>query len=226
MLVIKIGGSIIQKKIGVINKRFFALLDCLVQSNEQILMVNGGGLLSRFFQGALLSRGVMNKEILDQIGIYFNNALSEFIKFCLPEDVVYPEVLLDFEDVVRAKQKLNLYRIFIGGAKSTGHSSDYDAVLFAKWFDLNQIIKISNVNYVYDKDPSKFSDARIIEKIKWPDYISIIGNVFEPGGNYPFDPVASKLAMEYKMMVKLTKIDSFLKTNTIDLFRIKGTVIY
>ncbi|MCD6121522.1 MAG: UMP kinase, partial [Spirochaetales bacterium] len=35
-----------------------------------------------------------------------------------------------------------------------------------------------------------------IERITWPDFQKLVGNVWKPGINVPFDPVASKKAAQ------------------------------
>ena len=57
-----------------------------------------------------------------------------------------------------------------------------------------KIINLSNIDYVYDKDPKKFSDAKSIENMSWNDYKNLFGSEWNPGANVPFDPTVAKEA--------------------------------
>ena len=60
---------------------------------------------------------------------------------------------------------------------------------------------MSNIDYVYDKDPKKFRDAKKTEKISWNGYRKISGSKWKAGLNLPFDPVAAKEAQKSKIKV-------------------------
>ena len=62
---------------------------------------------------------------------------------------------------------------------------------------------MTNVDQVYDKDPHKFSDATAISNISWGEYRKMVGDVWKPGMNAPFDPIASKLAQDLGVTVKI-----------------------
>jgi len=72
---------------------------------------------------------------------------------------------------------------------------------------VKEVMNISNVDYLYTKDPRKFKNVKKIESISWKDYRRMIGNKREPGVNIPFDPVASRLAQSSKIRVALLGSD-------------------
>jgi uridylate kinase len=90
------------------------------------------------------------------------------------------------------------------------------AALVAQNQGAKTMINLSNIDYVYNKDPKKFKDAQIIKEIKWSDFRKIVGNTWTPGLNMPFDPIASKLCQKNKTQVlimngsKLDKVKDFL----------------
>ena len=71
----------------------------------------------------------------------------------------------------------------------------------AKMFAAKTVINMTNVDYVYDKDPREFSDAKPIKKAMWKEFKAIIGSEWKAGMNLPFDPVAAALAEKEKMKV-------------------------
>ena len=60
-----------------------------------------------------------------------------------------------------------------------------------KNLNVKTIINMSNIDYVYDKDPKKNKDAKKIKNIFWRRYRKISGNKWEAGLNKPFDPIAA-----------------------------------
>ena len=59
------------------------------------------------------------------------------------------------------------------------------------------------IDAVYDRDPKQFPDAQPIRNIDWQGFRAIVGDVWDPGMNTPFDPIAAKLAQEEAMEVAI-----------------------
>ena len=62
---------------------------------------------------------------------------------------------------------------------------------------------MTNIDQLYTKDPNKFKDVTPIDTISWKEYRKMVGERWLPGSNHPFDPIASKLADELGVTVKL-----------------------
>jgi uridylate kinase len=98
-----------------------------------------------------------------------------------------------------------------------GWSTDYVATRLAKRFGAKVLLNLSNIDYVFDKDPRLFSDAKKIKNISWKNFRKIVGNKWDPGMNAPFDPVASRLADQIGLKVvvmngkKIKNIESLLE---------------
>jgi uridylate kinase len=79
-----------------------------------------------------------------------------------------------------------------------------DAVLMAKTFDVRKVVNLSNIDYVYDKDPKKFKDAKVIKKISWRDFRGkVLPKEWVSGSNTPFDVTASKEAEKLGIQVAI-----------------------
>ncbi|HLD21948.1 MAG TPA: UMP kinase, partial [Patescibacteria group bacterium] len=98
------------------------------------------------------------------------------------------------------KIEMNTSVVFGAGWKP-GWSTDFDAVQFAIMHDIPRVVNLSNIAYVYDKDPKKFLDAKPIKDITWTEFRKLVGTEWKPGLNMPFDPIASKLAQEHGIEV-------------------------
>ena len=84
---------------------------------------------------------------------------------------------------------------------------------------------MSNVDYVYDKDPNKNKNAMKIGRISWQNYTKLISHKWKAGMNVPFDPVAANEAK--KSGIKVSIIGNDLKNleNLLDGKQFKGTLI-
>ena len=115
--------------------------------------------------------------------------------------------------------------IVIASGWIPGWSTDYDAVLFAKNAGAKEVINMSNIDYVYNKDPGKHKDAKKIENLSWNDYRKLSGNVWKAGMSMPFDPIAAKEAQKSKIRVYVVGNDLLNLQNLLDGRKFKGTVI-
>ena len=52
----------------------------------------------------------------------------------------------------------------VAGGWMPGRSTDDDAVRLAKIYGAEMVINLSNIDYVYDKDPNKYKDAKKLPK--------------------------------------------------------------
>lgn len=111
---------------------------------------------------------------------------------------------VSFKRVVKdPREKVNLGRkkVLVAAGWKPGFSTDYDAVVLAKTYGIKSIINLTNIDYVYDKNPKQFRDARPLREISWKYYRKIVGDKWSPGLNAPFDPVAAKLAEKLGLTV-------------------------
>ncbi|MEK6876285.1 MAG: UMP kinase, partial [Nanoarchaeota archaeon] len=115
--------------------------------------------------------------------------------------------------------------ILIAGGWKPGWSTDYDAVLLAKNIGVKAIINMSNIDYLYNKDPKKYNNAKKIRNISWKRYRKISGNKWKAGLNAPFDPVAAKEAEKSGLRVFIIGKDLGNLENLLQGRKFKGTLI-
>jgi uridylate kinase len=57
--------------------------------------------------------------------------------------------------------------------------------------EAGRVYKISNIDFVYDKDPKEYFDAKPIKDMTWKDYFKLFditpGEQHKPNGNMPLD---------------------------------------
>ncbi|GAG25334.1 unnamed protein product, partial [marine sediment metagenome] len=129
-------------------------------------------------------------------------------------------IISDPTEKINFKKKI----LFAGGWKP-GWSTDYDAVLLAKNLCVNEIINITNTDYVYDKDPNKFKDAKPIKEISWKKFRKLVGDRWKAGLCMPFDPIAVKEAEKLKLKVIVLGKDLKNLKNFLNNKKFEGTII-
>jgi uridylate kinase len=200
-VVLSLGGSLIVPKEIDVNfiKQFKNLIDEFTINNRAII-VCGGGMICRVYQKAsdsILSPDTISDDDKDWIGIKATRLNAEMIR-SLFGDKAYNKVITDPSEKIETNKN-----IIIGAGWKPGFSSDMDAVVLAKQFNSTEVLNISNIDHVYDKDPKKYDDAKKLTELSWKDYFDIIGTEWKPGMNSPFDPIASKEAEKAKINVKI-----------------------
>ena len=116
------------------------------------------------------------------------------------KDIAHPRIIENYEK----KLKPHAEPVVIAAGWKPGWSTDYDAVLLSKDYGATIIINMSDIDYVYDKDPKMHADATIIEKMSWNEFEKLVGTKWSPGANVPFDPVACALAKKLGSTVIIT----------------------
>ena len=133
-----------------------------------------------------------------------------------------PEVILPESRISDLKRPIS---IGIGGLEPGG-TSDSTAVRFAQKFGAKTIINLTNVAGVYDRDPRKFKNARLIKKMTWNDLKRQFGSRNEPGRHMPFDASAANTASRIGLKVVTTDGRSMKNfQNILSGKAFKGTVI-
>jgi len=195
-IVMSLGGSLIApKEINIkFLKKFRQLIIHYVKKGNRVVVICGGGNTCRNYQNAAKSINArISATDLDWVGIAATKINAEFVRVIFG-NIAYENILINPSEKVKTNKK-----IIIGGGYLPGSSSDKDAVLVAKNFGAQTVINLSNINYVYDKDPNKYKDAKPQKEISWKDFLKIVGNDYVPGAHWPFDPVATRLGAKLKM---------------------------
>jgi uridylate kinase len=195
--VLSLGGSIIvPDQIDVVFiKEFISVIKEFVQKGFRFIIITGGGKTCRRYDDSLKIIISTKDKDLDLLGIFATKLNAEFLRICFA-DLAYEEILLNPEIIPQTDKP-----IIVGGGWKPGSSSDLVAVLSAKNVGVKKVINLSNIDFVYDKDPNVFFDAQIIKESSWKNFKEILPKFWVPGLSVPFDPVAAKEAEKNKMEV-------------------------
>jgi len=200
-------------------KKFRALILKYVKRGNRFAIIVGGGKLARVWQDAARMLGIRDRDDLDWIGIRATQANMELVRVMFGKTAV-SHVMMD------PHEKVGKFKLLFGAGYRPGVSSDFDAVVRAKTVEAKTVVNLSNVQYVYDKDPRKYKNAKPRPHLSWKEYLSMVGRRYTPGMNAPFDPIAAKTAYGAKIRVvfmdgrDLKNVERFLQGKKFD-----GTII-
>jgi len=209
-IIISLGGSLVVPEeidTDFLNK-FKKVLQKYFKKYNFVILV-GGGKTARNYLKALSEFGMKDVD-REWLGIKITRLNAEIVKQIFIKNS-YNKV---FEN---PKQKIKTNKeIVVGAGWKPGWSTDYVSVLVAKTYNIKTIINLTNIDYVYDKNPKEFPGAKHFEDINWKDFQKIVGKKWIPGLSMPFDPRASLMAGKEKMKViiingnKLKELENFL----------------
>ena len=189
------------------------------ESGYQVCIIIGGGNIFRGIKGA--SEGI-DRSTSDYMGMLATvmNALS--FQSCLEKIKIPTRVQSAInmsqvaEPYIKRKAVRHLEKkrivIFAAGTGNPFFSTDTAASLRASEMNCSLIIKATKVDGIYDKDPMKFSNAKLIKKINYNEVINSDLRIM--------DLTAISLAKESNIPIIITNI--FKKNSLITALKEKG----
>ena len=213
-IIISLGGSIVApQEIDSIFLKTFKKMLLKYLGEKRFFIFVGGGKICRNYQKALLEFGADNIE-RDLIGIDVSRLNARVVKQAFG-DVAFSDVIINPTKKINTKKD-----IIVAAGWKPGWSTDYCSVVLAKNLGIKTIINVTNIDYVYDKDPKKFKNAKAFKEIDWKNFRKIVGNKWSPGLSMPFDPRASRDAEILKIKVAmingkhLERLENFLNNKS------------
>ncbi len=219
ILVIKLTGKIFDEE--KLLKKYIELFDKLVEK-YRLVLIAGGGLLARKYIEKARKIGIDSNYWLDIIGIIASR-LNSYLLISGLEKHTYPNPITSLEELL---EKIRLARIVVAGGLIPNQSTASVALEFAEALDVKEIIDVSAVDHVYDKDPRRYSNAKKYTEIKASELIEILKQKNLPGEYALIDIRALEIAIRSKIKIYLT----FFKEPE-NIFKIlrgenPGTIIY
>ncbi len=198
-IVIKIGGHLLSTTEDF--KYILSLISNVVKVTEEsgrpkIVFVVGGGVQAREMQEKARELGLSN-TVVDEVGILVSriNAyiLSNAAKDTLKEQglKVRTKIICSIEEFLK---DMEIYDVFFAGGFIPGQSTDAVASLLAEAMKADVLMFLTDVDGIYDKDPKKHTDAKLLKTIKVSDLISkVLTEKMTPGVYKPIDIQALKM---------------------------------
>jgi uridylate kinase len=203
-IIISVGGSLIVPN-GGISIDFLKKLNDFIRGklaedpSRQFFLVIGGGATARQYRDA--GQDVIGHELtrddLDYLGIHATKLNAHLVKTIF-RDIAHPYIIKNYEIIRKAEEP-----VVVAAGWKPGWSTDYDAILLCEDYGVTEVINLSNITEVYDKDPNKFPDAKPFKKLSWDEFRAMVGDEWLPGMHAPFDPIAAKKAQDLGVKVTI-----------------------
>lgn len=207
LFIISLGGSLIVP--AEIDwdflKNFRKLIVKEIKKGKKFVIITGGGNTARNYQNSAGKVCKLTDDDKDWIGIHATRLNAHLIKTIF-RDYAHPRINKN----PRTKEDLSKHfeqneSIMVAAGWRPGWSTDFVSTILAERLESSKVINLSNIQYVYDKDPKKHTDAKKIKLINWTNFRKIVGDKWDPGLNMPFDPVASKHAQKLNLTVYIAQ---------------------
>jgi len=184
-IVFSVGGSLVcpdEIDTGFIES-FCSFIDQL-SSKHKIAIVVGGGRLARKYISAA-EKFSKSHDTLDYLGIKATHLNAMLVAAALGNKAEYVWSV--------SKADLHGKKIVVTGGTTPGHSTDAVAAEIAVKMKADLLVNASNIKGVYEEDPSKNQNAKMIERITPNELLKIISKLPQTPGKYA---LIDKLAVQ------------------------------
>jgi uridylate kinase len=205
-IVIKMGGSLLFNEDKGLNRekiqKFCQIFEKMNYSGTYVI-VCGGGKIAREYISAVRSFQE-NEALCDIFGIDLSRINAKLLISCF-QDFAYPLVPKSFEDLSTA---LLFRRIIVMGGLQPGQSTTSVALEVAEFIGAEELVVLTDVEGIYDKDPKRFNDAKLLKDLTYAELQEIIlnssGNKQAAAGEYRiFDAVSLQILKRSKIRIKV-----------------------
>lgn len=222
-VVIALGGSImVPNEIdGKYISRFVSFVKKMCKKHE-LVVVAGGGRTARGYIEVARTLGCSEEEC-DEVGVDATRANARLLMMAM-KGFANTEVP---KTVAEAKRLVGVGKVAIMGGTTPKHSTDGVAALVTEAIGADLLIKATNVDGVYDKDPREHSDAKMFEKIGIGEVRGMVKGESQDAGRYALlDMLAVEVIERSKLKVAfLNGRDLDNMSNAIEGKEFRGTII-
>jgi uridylate kinase len=221
-IVLRIGGSVVASPLNAeLMGKYSSLLMGLRRSGHEMAVVVGGGVLAREFIKAAKNLG-LNEKTQDEIAISVSRVYAQLLLKKLGESACKNVPLT----VREAAKCLREGKIAIMGGLKPGMTTDTVAALIAEKINADLLIKATDQEGVYDRDPRKYADATKLEHLSFQDLSRVFAEDRHKAGIHQIiDPEAVTILIRKKVRVVI--VNGFKPENVLAIIKGKhiGTTI-
>jgi uridylate kinase len=196
--VLKLGGSLLYDDKGQINldrvRSYAKVVTDVVKNGDEMVVVVGGGKPARVFISAARELGASEAQC-DWLGIKVARNNAELLCAALG-DVAYPKIVESLDELETA---ISPGRVVLMGGLTPGQSTNAVAALAAESIKAQMLMNATNVDGVYDRDPSE-AGAKKLDSVSIDQLDQILSGSGTRAGEYKlFDPVAIRVVGRSKI---------------------------
>ncbi len=179
-------------------------------STDRLVVITGGGKTARKYVELGKELGVSNAW-LDLLGMEASR-LNALLLAALLGELAYTPIPRSVDEVL---QGLSTGKVVILGGLQPGQSTNAVSAMIAELVRADLLINATNVDGVYDKDPSRYPDAKPLKEVSIQQLAEMLRSQdFSPGHYELLDTVALKVVARSK--IRLVFVNAF-KPETIRL---------
>ena len=221
-VVIRIGGSVISSPPNSkLMTQYADLLKKLKANGHEIVAVVGGGAIARDLIKIAGEMGLSESDE-DWVAIFVSRLFALLFVMRLG-DLGCGAVPVSIDETVECSKK---GKIAVMGGLKPGMTTDTVAAMVAERLKARLLIKATDQEGVYTKDPEKFPEATKIDEIKFKDlFASLEEDKHKAGIQQILDPVAVQVLQKSK--IKTVVVNGFRPKNVLSAIQGKkiGTMI-
>jgi uridylate kinase len=209
-IVLRIGGSVVASPVNTeLMSKYVDLLRTLKAQGHEVAVVVGGGSLAREFIAIAKKLG-LDEQSQDEIAISVSRLFAQLFLKKLGE-MSGTKVALTLDD---AAECLSEGKIVLMGGLKPGITTDAVAALVAERVKADLLVKGTDQDGVYTKDPRKHADAVKLDRLSFDDLSNIFSeNKHKAGMHQIVDPEAVKVLKRGRM--KLVVVNGFKPENVL-----------
>ena len=207
-VVLRIGGSVVASPVNTeLMNKYAEMVQTLKEQGHEVAVVVGGGSLARDFIDIAKKMG-LGEQAQDEIAISVSRLFAQLFLKTLG-GVGCGKVALTLDE---AADCLGAGRVFVMGGLKPGITTDAVAALVAECVKADMLVKGTDQDGVYNKDPRKHADAVKLDCLSFDELDAVFSESKHKAGIHQIiDPEAVKLLKRERM--KLIVVNGFKPEN-------------
>ena len=207
-LVVRLGGSVVASPVNTeLMGKYADLIKKVKAQGHEVAVVIGGGALAREFIGIAKELG-LDMPGQDELAISVSRLYAQLFLKRIGE-AGCSKIAVTLDD---AAQCLGEDKIIVMGGLKPGITTDAVAALVAERLNADLLVKGTDQEGVYTKDPRKHPDAVKLDSLTFEDLSKIFEeNTHKAGIHQIIDPEAIKVLKRHR--VKLIVVNGFKPEN-------------
>jgi len=207
-IVLRIGGSVVASPVNTdLMNKYAEIVQTLKRHGHEIGVVVGGGSLAREFIDIAKKLG-LEEQAQDELAISVSRLFAQLFLKKLG-GISCGKVALTLDD---AAECLNTGKILVMGGLKPGITTDAVAALVAECVNADLLVKGTDQDGVYNKDPRKHADAVKLDRLSFDELSSVFSESKHKAGMHQIiDPEAVKVLRRER--VRLVVVNGFKPEN-------------
>ncbi|MEM2026499.1 MAG: UMP kinase [Candidatus Bathyarchaeia archaeon] len=207
-VVIRIGGSVTASPPNPeLIRRYAELIIDLRRKGHEIAVIVGGGKLARDFIELARELGLSEQE-QDELAISVSRLFAQALAMKVG-GYAWRNIPETIEEAAKILSERGM--VIMGGVKP-GMTTDTVAALLASEIGANLIIKATNQEGIYTRDPQRYPDAKKLDEVSFDELEKILAeNRHKAGIHQIIDPEAARLLREKR--IKTVVVNGFKPEN-------------